>query len=145
MSRCTSTCPHGDRCRLDAGHEAEYGHSHDDCPCNEPNVYVPASVYEKFDLLATWHQHEVTENLAFNVKVAGEISEARRQRNAAESRVALLEGLLGEAREAIHRGGHNDYGWLATYNANKPLLDRIDAALSSVSGLAEKEVGDGNG
>jgi hypothetical protein len=44
--RCPQTCPHGDRCRLDAGHEKEdfegtdipVGCSHLHCPCNLPNV-----------------------------------------------------------------------------------------------------------
>lgn len=37
LTRCGSTCPHGDRCRLEVGHE--YGHNHR-CECNEPNADV---------------------------------------------------------------------------------------------------------
>lgn len=33
--RCPMVCPHGDRCRLEAGHE--HGCSHTYCTCNEPN------------------------------------------------------------------------------------------------------------
>jgi hypothetical protein len=33
--RCTSACPPGDRCTLDAGHGG--GHNHRGCDCNEPN------------------------------------------------------------------------------------------------------------
>ncbi len=34
--RCSSTCPHGDRCTLPAGHED--GHNHRRCDCNKPNT-----------------------------------------------------------------------------------------------------------
>lgn len=37
--RCPSTCPHGDRCALEIGHDG--GHNHRVCDCNEPNVDQP--------------------------------------------------------------------------------------------------------
>lgn len=33
--RCPQTCPHGDRCTLEAGHEG--GCNHRGCDCNEPD------------------------------------------------------------------------------------------------------------
>jgi hypothetical protein len=44
--RCRMVCPHGSRCRLDAGHEEEgWGCSHlpapEGCACNEPNEPMP--------------------------------------------------------------------------------------------------------
>lgn len=51
--RCRMVCPHGDRCRLDAGHENEVfaggipvGCSHLVCPCNEPNAPMSESESE---------------------------------------------------------------------------------------------------
>ena len=35
LLRCGSTCPHGDRCRLEVGHELGHNHA---CECNEPNT-----------------------------------------------------------------------------------------------------------
>lgn len=42
--RCPSTCPHGDRCTLEAGHE--HGHNHR-CDCNEANHDTPGLYQDK--------------------------------------------------------------------------------------------------
>lgn len=41
--RCPSTCPHGDRCTLPAGHDD--GHNHQRCDCNDPNADMPAHLF----------------------------------------------------------------------------------------------------
>ena len=53
------------------------------------------------DELAAWNQYAAGENLAFNVRAAKEIGEARKERDEAKREAELLRALLGEANAAI--------------------------------------------